>query len=255
MMRRGLLVIGCVGVLGVVGCSSQSSGTPQAVSTSPPGAAVSTSTTTASATPSPSGPRLDQVGGEAYAPLALTVQDVPAGYTALKGTAEQAEEQAQSGVQNSTVTPPGCGTVSPISPNSAKGGLLAAFGKAATQEAIAEFLAPAAAVSLPDLKATALRCASLSLSAPQKGVQLTGRIEVIDVPHVAADQTLGLRTTTITTVAGSPPVTVVQTNYIAETKATLVSLNAKGGPSGAPLDPATSAAAFTTAVQKANANR
>jgi len=132
---------------------------------------------------------------------------------------------------------------------------LAAFGKAATQEAIAEFLAPAAAVSLPDLKATALRCASLSLSAPQKGVQLTGRIEVIDVPHVAADQTLGLRTTTITTVAGSPPVTVVQTNYIAETKAILVSLNAKGGPSGAPLDPAASAAAFTTAVQKANANR
>lgn len=86
-------------------------------------------------------------------------------------------------------------------------------------------------------------------------MQLTGRIEVIDVPHVAADQTLGLRTTTTTTVAGSPPVTVVQTNYIAETKATLVSLNAKGGPSGAPLDPATSAAAFTTAVQKANANR
>jgi len=65
---------------------------------------------------------------------------------------------------------------------------------------------------------------------------------------VTAENTLGLKTTTVTTTAGGPPITTVQTDYLAETKGTLVTTNTKGGPTFKPIDPTVVAAAFTKAV-------
>jgi len=260
---RGLVVLGCAAALAAAGCGgSSSSGTAVPVSSTPgtatPAAPTVTlsatsvpDTATTSSTPTGASPTsVDTVGGEAYQAVALTAGEVPAGYTAQKVTAAQALAVQQNVLQGATVNPPGCGTVDPITAQSAKSGLVTTFVMLSTQQALTEFLAPAGAPALDALAAAAAGCRSVTITIPAKGVTITGSVEVIPAPPVAANKTLGLRTSTSTVVAGGPPVTVVQTNYLAETKGTLVSVDARGGPSGAPLDPAVVTEVFTKAVQK-----
>jgi hypothetical protein len=116
------------------------------------------------------------------------------------------------------------------------------------RETIAEFVAPAGNPSLAAIASDASGCKQYTVADPSKGVHQTGAIQVVPTPAVPAENTLGLKTTTVTTTAGGPPVTTVQTDYLAETKGTLVTINTKGGPTGNPIDPTVVAAAFTKAV-------
>jgi len=122
------------------------------------------------------------------------------------------------------------------------------FVNATTRETIAEFVAPAGNPSLAAIASDTSGCTQYTVADPSKGVHQTGTIQVVPTPAVAAEKTLGLKTTTVTTTAGGPPITTVQTDYLAETKGTLVTMNTKGGPTGNPIDPTVVAAAFTKAV-------
>lgn len=72
---------------------------------------------------------------------------------------------------------------------------------------------------------------------------------------VTAYRTLGLQTTTISTVAGRAPVTKISNTYLAETRGTLISVSANGAPGGQPADPTQVAARFGHAVDKVNTPR
>lgn len=242
-MRYGLSVIGCAVLCFVAACGSGA--TPSAG-----GGGNGMPTTVPS---NSAGAPLTTVKGDSYASEVLNVGELPAGYQPDKGsTAQSALSEQQSILKSRTVTPPQCGAVSPITDESAKTGLFTAFTMAATQETIGEFLAPAGSPTLRDLQSTAATCASVTATDPAKGLKLTGGVAIVEAPQVSADRTLGLRTTAIATAAGSRPVTTITISYLAESKGTLISINAKGGPSGNPVDPAIIADEFTQAVQKVN---
>ncbi len=250
-LHRGLTALGCLAALGAAGCGGSTAGTAVPVSTTPSSTTSSPPASSSSAAPT----EVDSVGGDAFRPLALTQTDLPTGFAEQKVTVAQALAAQQNALQGATVTPPGCGTVAPVNEQSAKNGLATAFAMSATQEVISEFLAPAGTPSLAALQATAAGCGSVTITVPAKGLNITGSVEIVPAPAVSADKTLGLRTTTTTVVAGSPPVKIVQINYLAEAKGTLVSINSKGGPSGKPVEPAVVDGVFAKAVQKVVAGR
>ncbi|MDQ2849759.1 MAG: hypothetical protein M3Y49_03330, partial [Actinomycetota bacterium] len=253
-MRRVLIPVGCVGVLFLAGCGGGSAAPPPVTSPGsvPPSAPAPTTTAAAGASstaPSATGTVTDQVGGSAYASSALTPADLPAGYAVQRVTAAQDFAGLTSELAQVTVTPsPKCLTLGPLTADTAKTGLLTVFVNATTRETIAEFVAPAGNPSLAAIASDASGCTQYTVADPSKGVHQSGAIQVVPTPAVAADKTLGLKTTTVTTTAGGPPVTTVQTDYLAETKGTLVTINTKGGPTGNPIDPTVVAAAFTKAV-------
>jgi len=139
-----------------------------------------------------------------------------------------------------------------LTADTAKTGLLTVFVNATTRETIAEFVAPAGNPSLAAIASDAAGCGQYTVADPAKGVRETGAIQMVPTPPVTAEKTLGLKTTTVTTTAGEPPVTTVQIDYLAETRGTLVTINTKGGPTGAPIAPAVVATAFTKAVNNVN---
>lgn len=259
-MRRVLVAVGCVGVLFLAGCGGGGGSAVPPVSSpgSVPSSAPAPATTTAAAgttstAPSATGTVTDQVGGSAYASSALTPADLPAGYAVQRVSAEQDFAGLNSELAQVTVTPsPKCLTLGPLTADTAKTGLLTVFVNATTRETIAEFVAPAWNPSLAAIASDASGCKQYTVADPSKGVHQTGAIQVVPTPAVAAENTLGLKTTTVTTTAGGPPVTTVQTDYLAETKGTLVTINTKGGPTGNPIDPTVVAAAFTKAVTNTN---
>ncbi len=242
-MRRVLVPGGCVGVLLLAGCG----GCGGSAATAPTKTTAAAGTT--SAAPSATGTVIDHVGGSVYASSALTPADLPAGYAVQRVSAEQDFAALNSKLAQVTVTPsPKCSTLGPLTADTAKTGLLTVFVNATSRETIAEFVAPAGNPSLAAIASDASGCAQYTVADPSKGVRETGTIQVVPTPAVPAEKTPGLKTTTVTTTAGGPPVTTVQTDYLAETKGTLVTIDTKGGPTGSPIDPTVVAAAFTKAV-------
>lgn len=238
-MRGVVMTVMCAGLLCAAGCGGGGSATGGATSTPAP--------STSSAIP-------PQVGSGAYAASALTSADLPAGFVPKQLTAQQDFDGLTRALGQQTVTPsPACETLGPLTADTAKTGLLTTFVNSTTQEVIAEFVAPAGSPTLDAISSQAAGCARYAVSDPDKGIQLSGAITVVPTPEVTADATLGLSTTVVTTTAGGPPVTTVQTDYLAETRGTLVTINTKGGPSGAPIDAAVVARAFTTAVANVDA--
>lgn len=257
-MRRAVTHFGIAATVSVAsalaGCSSAppTSAAPTTSAAATSSSATGTSTPSSSVVTSSSGPG-DQVDGDAYESKLLTANDIPPAYTKKRASAQDAYQELQQTAQNAQVTPPGCAGVSALTPQTVAAGRLAAFQDSATRELIVEFLAPAGSPSLDDLRAQATTCATANLEVPEKGISTTATIAMSSTPPVAADATLGLTSTVITTTAGSPAITVRQTVYFAEVKGILVSLTASGGPSGDPVDQAVVGATFTKAVDRVNA--
>lgn len=254
-MKRVGVALSVTTAVCLTACGGGGSAAPQA------GGGTTTTRSEASAAPTSSASssskvQNNKVGVDAYVGVALTAAELPTGYVPQQLTAHQDLEALNTTLKNETVTPsPGCETLGPLTAESADTGMLAAFSNPTSQEVIAEFLAPAGTPSLADIASAAAGCKSYTVSDHANGVQKTGSITVIDTPKVTADKTLGLSTTTMTTTPGRPSVTTVQTDYLAETKGTLVTINTKGGPSGAPVPAPTVADVFAKAVQKVDAGR
>lgn len=242
------MTLGCAALVAVSasGCSSDTEAGSPAATTSSAGASAATGSSASGSTqPSNEGGGLEA--------SALTLDDLPGEFEKQDITARDALEQVTEAAQNATVTPPDCAAVSPITEGNVEDGFSVTFGVPATQQAFTEFLAPAGSPTITELRDQAQRCASATLEVPERGVKVLASIEIVDVPAVTAQATLGLQSTIVTTTAGSPEVTVRQTAYFAEAGDTLVSLTALGGPSGEPVDPGLVGATFTTAVDRVTA--
>jgi len=143
-----------------------------------------------------------------YAGVAVTAADVPSGFVADPPTsAVDSYNQVQATLQSRQFAPPQCGTVSAVTAASAPLGLEVSFYRNSTKESLGKFLAPAGNPRLTDLQSVAESCGTVTASDPAKSLQLGGGVVVVPAPHVAADRTLGLQTTTIATVTGKPAVT------------------------------------------------
>lgn len=245
------MTLGLIAVLAATasGCSSAAqTGTPTTATSDTGQPEASDPTTSGSSEPTSGGS-----GSGDFEASALTLEDLPGEFEKQDVTAQEALEQQTESAQSATVTPSDCATVSPITDGNVEDGYLVTFAVPATQQALTEFLAPAGSPTITELREQAERCASATLEVPERGVKVLATIEIVDVPAVTAQATLGLRSTIITTTAGSPEITIRQTAYLAEANNTLISLSAIGGPSGEPVDPALVGATFTTAVNKVNA--
>lgn len=253
-MRAGILVLAAATVLGATACSkdSASPATPTSSSAVSSAQSATTAAPPSSVATSVNGPG-DQVDGDALESKLLTSNQIVPAYAKKDVTAQAVYAELQKVAQTSTVTPPGCTGVSAITAASVRAGRIATFVDSATRESLTEFLAPAGVPSLADLRSLATQCATANLQVPDKGVSTTATIEIIDTPAVAADATLGLRSTIVTTTAGSPAITNRQVGYLAEAKGTLISFSATGGPSGNPVDQALVDATFKAAVDNVNA--
>jgi len=210
---------------------------------------------TSQSSPTPTSPTVAALGGGHYAGVAVTAADVPSGFVEDSLTsAVDSYNQVQATLQSRQFAPPQCGTVSAVTAASAPLGFEVSFSRNSTKESLGEFLAPAGNPSLTDLQSVAESCGTVTASDPAKSLQLGGGVVVVPAPHVAADRTLGLQTTTIAAVTGKPAVTTVSTTYLAETNGTLLSVSAKGGTGGQPVDPVLVTVLFTRAVDRVNSS-